>query len=458
MRARYAVPAMVSKTSRNDPCPCGSGKKYKKCCLLKEQAEADRIARRDTAMPRALEWLREHHGEAVEDALDEDFFGGLEPSQREELDELPEDYVQMVYLNAFEWLLAEGGLSTGEGADDFAPSMEIVLGSGGASLDPETRAYLELIGSTPMGLYEVVESVPGEGAWLRSTLEEDSERFWIQERAASHSFEAGHIFAGRVLALEPRILSGAIYAFERDRYLELREAIVDGPDGKAGGSDSLWVSACVIDSWLSSLVAPPPEVMDASTGEPVVLTTSRYLVKDWPRLESILADEPNVEHDGKSEWARLEPVDDERQRVLCTLSREEDGHLELFTRTESAADDNAAWIEEIAGEITHLIGRDVEDPRKKAEGAAPEGSNRRSSAELLDEFYRKTYATWADDPLPALADKSPREAVKTDAGKRHVIELLKTYEESERVNAKTQEREPSDLGFLWEAVGLTPER
>ena len=21
------------KTNRNDPCPCGSGKKYKKCCL-----------------------------------------------------------------------------------------------------------------------------------------------------------------------------------------------------------------------------------------------------------------------------------------------------------------------------------------------------------------------------------------------------------------------------------------
>ncbi|MBI4649743.1 SEC-C domain-containing protein, partial [Candidatus Desantisbacteria bacterium] len=22
---------------RNDPCPCGSGKKYKKCCLLKHE-------------------------------------------------------------------------------------------------------------------------------------------------------------------------------------------------------------------------------------------------------------------------------------------------------------------------------------------------------------------------------------------------------------------------------------
>ncbi len=25
-----------SKVGRNDPCPCGSGKKYKKCCLNKE--------------------------------------------------------------------------------------------------------------------------------------------------------------------------------------------------------------------------------------------------------------------------------------------------------------------------------------------------------------------------------------------------------------------------------------
>jgi len=26
----------VTKIGRNEPCPCGSGKKYKKCCLGKE--------------------------------------------------------------------------------------------------------------------------------------------------------------------------------------------------------------------------------------------------------------------------------------------------------------------------------------------------------------------------------------------------------------------------------------
>lgn len=28
---------MSTKTGRNDPCPCGSGKKYKQCCLLKKK-------------------------------------------------------------------------------------------------------------------------------------------------------------------------------------------------------------------------------------------------------------------------------------------------------------------------------------------------------------------------------------------------------------------------------------
>ena len=34
---------MATKTGRNDPCPCGSGKKYKQCCLRKEE-EVEREA------------------------------------------------------------------------------------------------------------------------------------------------------------------------------------------------------------------------------------------------------------------------------------------------------------------------------------------------------------------------------------------------------------------------------
>lgn len=30
----------MAEQGRNDPCPCGSGKKYKKCCLVKDEADA----------------------------------------------------------------------------------------------------------------------------------------------------------------------------------------------------------------------------------------------------------------------------------------------------------------------------------------------------------------------------------------------------------------------------------
>lgn len=33
--ARPVSVTLATKAGRNDPCPCGSGKKYKKCCALK---------------------------------------------------------------------------------------------------------------------------------------------------------------------------------------------------------------------------------------------------------------------------------------------------------------------------------------------------------------------------------------------------------------------------------------
>ena len=37
------APTSMAKPGRNDPCHCGSGNKYKKCCLAKDEAERDRL-------------------------------------------------------------------------------------------------------------------------------------------------------------------------------------------------------------------------------------------------------------------------------------------------------------------------------------------------------------------------------------------------------------------------------
>ena len=39
-----SAPVQRRKVGRNDPCPCGSGKKYKKCCLAADEAARPRVA------------------------------------------------------------------------------------------------------------------------------------------------------------------------------------------------------------------------------------------------------------------------------------------------------------------------------------------------------------------------------------------------------------------------------
>ena len=71
----------MAKPGRNEPCPCGSGNKYKKCCLAKdaaaEQAEREGQATARQRRERELEddvaaWLQRAEAEdRIEDDLDD---------------------------------------------------------------------------------------------------------------------------------------------------------------------------------------------------------------------------------------------------------------------------------------------------------------------------------------------------------------------------------------------------
>ena len=55
----------MKEIGRNDPCPCGSGKKYKRCCLQREvtQAASERSEKASAALqiPKAIQIAIEHH-------------------------------------------------------------------------------------------------------------------------------------------------------------------------------------------------------------------------------------------------------------------------------------------------------------------------------------------------------------------------------------------------------------
>lgn len=132
---------------RNDPCPCGSGKKYKKCCMGREQVVSLDRVRHDRAYRRLLTDLQEYclglqHRE-LEWAEAEFFTAG---EDEEELDDA--DYYAWLDWVGFSYRLSTTG--------------ESVLASFAAQRsDPTERALLDAWAGTRPGLYAVAASSDG---------------------------------------------------------------------------------------------------------------------------------------------------------------------------------------------------------------------------------------------------------------------------------------------------------
>jgi ABC-type uncharacterized transport system YnjBCD substrate-binding protein len=49
-----------NKVGRNDPCPCGSGKKFKKCCLISQRLDesSSGLPQIDAQAPDLAGWAR----------------------------------------------------------------------------------------------------------------------------------------------------------------------------------------------------------------------------------------------------------------------------------------------------------------------------------------------------------------------------------------------------------------
>jgi hypothetical protein len=81
----------MAKVGRNDPCPCGSGKKYKNCHLpIEEAARSEQLRVRralDTLLPKVIHAARDH-GEGIPAAFTRYWNGKYTPDQMAELDDL----------------------------------------------------------------------------------------------------------------------------------------------------------------------------------------------------------------------------------------------------------------------------------------------------------------------------------------------------------------------------------
>jgi hypothetical protein len=83
-----------------------------------------------------------------------------------------------------------------------------------------------------------------------------------------------------------------------------------------------------------------PQIVDRSTGEPILLITDYYRVEDWAALERALSGETDVEGSRSEGWTRLFEGDDglQRSRLSIDPGRRPD-QIKVSYRTQQYADE-----------------------------------------------------------------------------------------------------------------------
>ena len=458
------------KLSRNDPCPCASGKKYKHCCyntsVSPAQTSSDAKAH-DGAIEKCMTWLATHQRKAWQVALANLMEQLLDEQDRQAVSKLDDETIAGVQINLTEWLLAHGSMQVKGEPRRIA---DYLIGPFGPTLAAAQRDWIQQLAQRPLRLYRVTDVRPGAQITLCDALQGDTEPVVVLERSGSQSVDPGMFLGVRVMRVEDHFeLSGAAYQFSvlagqaligrlRDTLQEFEHQI----------ELPFELARVLITSWLQQYVSPPsmPTMIDHYSGQPIVSITDHYRVNDWNGLIGALEACAEIEGDRFNGWTRIMDFDDGQQRPFLTMnpSKKHD-QVEVFYTTQLYADQGRTWVDALVGKAVTILTRQVSDPKTWIQ----QGKELRSPpsktsgmpdidpqelTKLIAGVLQRTYANWCDEPIPTLDNKTPRQAIQTSAGLERVKGLLRSYESNEIEQARQQGRAPVSYDFLWDEIGL----
>lgn len=426
------------------------------------------------AVETAITWLSSLHRKGWNNAFLNLYREMLTEEEQEKLAALDPQIIQGVEINMMDWLLAEGDIQARGGIRRIN---DYLLSPAGPSLNVAQRDWLQQLGQRPLRLYDVTEVVPGQQMTLCDALDQEAAPVVVHERMGTRDLKPGNLLGCRVLrAGEHFEMSGSTYLFTFTSAQQARSVLkknrqefghlLEGPRKFGLAMMHEW-----LQQWLKP--APLPSLVDHYTGDPLKMITDHYQVNDELALAQALAQQDDVEGDRQEGWSRTMDCTDGQVRARVHINPGKKSHqIELVYRTQRYADDGRVWFDALAGASVKFVKRKVEDlaaamtaakaqsgksPKKGVR--APSGSDFQLDPETLlqamTDAIHAMYAKWADEPIPALQGKTPRQAISTSAGLERVKGLLRSYEASEATQAKKQGREEVSYDFLWQTLGIS---
>jgi hypothetical protein len=348
---------------------------------------------------------------------------------------------------------------------DGKPVLDWFLGEHASELSREEHRWLEAQRATWVSIWRVESAEPGRGLWVRDTLSD--RHVFVSEVAASRGVAHGHHVLGRVVehdgefvfcGIHPRILAAlpAQGVLERARrYLRARASAV-APERLL----PFKTSRALLRYWEESLaeLPGPPELVNTH-GDPLLWTADHFTFprEHGPALAKALhAIDPEPERQRAETLFRVSSSAETDSVLLGTITLTET-KLRIESNSERRADRLRTRIEALRGVRLQHVARTHADPMSHA-NRAPLASRPEPPPHLPPEaldmvraFKARHYATWADEPMPALAGKAPRDAIKTQAGRRRVAALL---DDMQRLEQTQPPGAAHDFSLLRKELGV----
>lgn len=483
--------ADVTRAGRNDLCPCGSGKKYKRCCLT--QAEAvdftwQRLRGAEgSVVEKVLTFAKARYGaEVILHAWDEFSFGAAgEPAD----DPLFES--AFIPWFTFNWVpdpaLAIDGPQPGR-----APLAIQAVSAHPDRFDDFEQHFARAMCQRPYSFYAVTAVAPGRSITLKDVM--THREYEVRERSASATVSRGGLLFTRVLDMDGvAIMCGCaplvIPANEQLWLLDLRHALTR--KRKPMTEEMLHTHAEALRTAYFDVADrvyhPQLPTLCNTDGDPLLLQTLHFDLRCSPRAafdrlrplsldrpEDDCMEDPKYDADGalrairftwlKSGNAKHESWDN---TILGTL-RINGTKLTVDVNSQRRADI-------IRGEVERRLGVDVvyrttvfESVKKALEErrARPETAKERSAREVderlnalpeVQEHLRAMagahWRHWLDEKIPALRNRTPRQASRTVEGRERLEALLQSFAANDAAHGPTPFS--ADVTALRKELGLS---
>jgi len=448
-----------AKVGRNDPCPCGGGRKYKHCCLkaaaaLEEtpwklqQRAHDRLttdmlklARRQFEEELVLAWA-DFNQIPLPKPMDDD---GMEAQ------------IFFPYF-LFDWdpeppVRRRGVKRPGVVATAYLERM-------GDRLDEWEAAVLHEALTQPLSFYEVVQCQPGHGMLVRDVLIGGETE--VEEHKGSQMLRPGDIAYGQLSRLPglntfSRLAPLPIPPRKKAEIVELRTMLrrkISRRTRSLGAADLVRYEEEIREVYLDirdTLRMPP--VLQNTDGDPLVFHTVTYRVGSaqvafdalaplaWGITKEELLETADVDKDGvvtgfEIEWAKA------GNKKFKTWDNTILGRLKISGRSLVATVNSKQRAAKIREEIERRLGilavhqstvaetpedllkdRKLTKERRKAAEERELDLSPELRAEVQAQMQRQV-ESWVHEEIPALGGRTPLEAVRDPDGREIVESLL----------------------------------